>query len=108
MAVRISGLREVDRAFRQMDKDAAKALRVAMVDAARPVAATAKDLLGEGSKRFEGFLKRGSSVVGDVHREVSEVAGAITPVPGGIGPLTIAMLMANTLRAAELRLVRGR
>ncbi len=64
--------------------------------------ATAKDLLG--AKRFEGFLKRGSAVVGDVHPEVSEVAGAITPVPGGVGPLTVAMLMANTLRAAELRL----
>jgi methylenetetrahydrofolate dehydrogenase (NADP+)/methenyltetrahydrofolate cyclohydrolase len=64
--------------------------------------ATAKDLLA--AKRFEGFLKRGSAVVGDVHPEVSEVAGAITPVPGGVGPLTVAMLMANTLRAAELRL----
>ena len=64
--------------------------------------ATAKDLLG--AKRFDGFLKRGSAVVGDVHPEVSEVAGAVTPVPGGVGPLTVAMLMANTLRAAELRL----
>lgn len=64
--------------------------------------ATAKDLLG--SKRFEGFLKRGSGVVGDVHPEVLEVAGAVTPVPGGVGPLTVAMLMANTLRAAELRM----
>jgi methylenetetrahydrofolate dehydrogenase (NADP+)/methenyltetrahydrofolate cyclohydrolase len=61
----------------------------------------AKDLLG--TKRFEGFLKRGAAVVGDVHPEVSEIAGAITPVPGGVGPLTVAMLMANTLRAAELR-----
>lgn len=68
-------------------------------------AAIARDLLGEGSKRFQGFLKRGSSVVGDVHPDASEIAGAITPVPGGVGPLTIAMLMANTLTAAELRLV---
>jgi len=63
--------------------------------------AAAKELLG--AKRFESFLKRGSAVVGDVHPEVSEVAGAITPVPGGVGPLTVAMLMSNTLRAAELR-----
>ena len=68
-------------------------------------AALAKDLLGgETSKRFAGFLKRGSAVVGDVHPEVSEVAGALTPVPGGVGPLTIALLMSNTLKAAELRL----
>jgi methylenetetrahydrofolate dehydrogenase (NADP+)/methenyltetrahydrofolate cyclohydrolase len=39
-----------------------------------------------------------------VHPEVADVAGALTPVPGGVGPLTIAMLMANTIRAAELRL----
>jgi methylenetetrahydrofolate dehydrogenase (NADP+)/methenyltetrahydrofolate cyclohydrolase len=54
-------------------------------------------------KREETFLAKGSTLVGDVHPEVAEVAGAITPVPGGIGPLTIAMLMANTLKAAVLR-----
>ena len=43
-------------------------------------------------------------LVGDVHPEVAATAGALTPVPGGVGPLTIAMLMANTVRAAELRL----
>jgi methylenetetrahydrofolate dehydrogenase (NADP+)/methenyltetrahydrofolate cyclohydrolase len=42
-------------------------------------------------------------VVGDVHREVITVAGALTPVPGGVGPMTIAMVLANTLKAAELR-----
>jgi methylenetetrahydrofolate dehydrogenase (NADP+)/methenyltetrahydrofolate cyclohydrolase len=43
-------------------------------------------------------------LVGDVHfGEVSEVAGAITPVPGGVGPMTIAMLMENTLRASQAR-----
>jgi methylenetetrahydrofolate dehydrogenase (NADP+)/methenyltetrahydrofolate cyclohydrolase len=42
-------------------------------------------------------------LIGDVHPEVTEVAGAITPVPGGIGPLTIAMLMSNTVKAAMLR-----
>ncbi len=46
---------------------------------------------------------RGYRLVGDVaYDEVKEVAGAITPVPGGVGPMTIAMLMNNTLRAAEL------
>jgi methylenetetrahydrofolate dehydrogenase (NADP+)/methenyltetrahydrofolate cyclohydrolase len=54
-------------------------------------------------KREETFLAKGSTLVGDVHPEVAEVAGAITPVPGGIGPLTIAMLMANTVKAAQLR-----
>jgi len=54
-------------------------------------------------KREEAFLNRGSTLVGDVHPEVAEVAGAITPVPGGVGPLTIAMLMANTVKAAKLR-----
>ncbi len=41
--------------------------------------------------------------MGDVHPEVAEVAGAITPVPGGVGPLTIAMLMFNTVKAAKMR-----
>jgi methylenetetrahydrofolate dehydrogenase (NADP+) / methenyltetrahydrofolate cyclohydrolase len=54
-------------------------------------------------KREQAFAKNGSALVGDVHPEVAEIAGAITPVPGGVGPLTIAMLMANTLRAAKLR-----
>jgi 5,10-methylene-tetrahydrofolate dehydrogenase/methenyl tetrahydrofolate cyclohydrolase len=47
--------------------------------------------------------KSGSRLVGDVaFEEVKEVAGAITPVPGGVGPMTIAMLLKNTLRGAEL------
>jgi methylenetetrahydrofolate dehydrogenase (NADP+)/methenyltetrahydrofolate cyclohydrolase len=54
-------------------------------------------------KREETFAAKGSTLVGDVHPEVAEVAGAITPVPGGVGPLTIAMLMANTVKAAKLR-----
>jgi methylenetetrahydrofolate dehydrogenase (NADP+)/methenyltetrahydrofolate cyclohydrolase len=53
--------------------------------------------------REETFLTKGSTLVGDVHPEVAEIAGAITPVPGGVGPLTIAMLMANTVKAAKLR-----
>jgi len=54
-------------------------------------------------KREETFRKKGSTLVGDVHPEVAEVAGAITPVPGGVGPLTIAMLMFNTVKAARMR-----
>src|ERR1700733_507180 len=54
-------------------------------------------------KREESFRTKGSTLVGDVHPEVAEVAGAITPVPGGVGPLTIAMLMANTVKAAKMR-----
>ena len=54
-------------------------------------------------ERLQVFNKKGSVLVGDVHPEVVSVAGALTPVPGGVGPLTIAMLMANTVRAAELR-----
>jgi methylenetetrahydrofolate dehydrogenase (NADP+)/methenyltetrahydrofolate cyclohydrolase len=46
--------------------------------------------------------KTGTRLVGDVHfPSASQVAGAITPVPGGVGPMTIAMLMKNTLKAAE-------
>jgi 5,10-methylene-tetrahydrofolate dehydrogenase/methenyl tetrahydrofolate cyclohydrolase len=46
--------------------------------------------------------KRGYRLVGDVaFEEAKEVAAAITPVPGGVGPMTIAMLLANTLRAAQ-------
>jgi len=55
------------------------------------------------SADWEKFDDRGYVVVGDVHPEVAEVAGAMTPVPGGVGPLTIGMLMANTLVAARLR-----
>ncbi len=53
------------------------------------------------------FHEKGSVLVGDVHPGVAEVAGAITPVPGGVGPLTIAMLMSNTVKAARLRRARG-
>jgi methylenetetrahydrofolate dehydrogenase (NADP+) / methenyltetrahydrofolate cyclohydrolase len=55
------------------------------------------------TKREETFQKKGSVLIGDVHPEVAEVAGALTPVPGGVGPLTIAMLMFNTVKAAKMR-----
>ena len=53
--------------------------------------------------RLAQFEKRGALLVGDVHPDVAEVAGALTPVPGGVGPLTIALLLRNTLKAAQAR-----
>ncbi len=55
------------------------------------------------AKREATFAKRGSTIVGDIHPEAFELAGAYTPVPGGVGLLTIAMLMSNTVRAAKMR-----
>ena len=55
------------------------------------------------AKREETFRKKGSTLIGDVHPEVAEVAGALTPVPGGVGPLTIAMRVFNTVKAARMR-----
>ena len=59
--------------------------------------------LRESSAKRQTFDRKGSVLVGDVHPEVEQVAGAITPVPGGVGPLTIAMVLRNTITAAELR-----
>lgn len=61
-----------------------------------------------GSRKRAQFDEKGSVLVGDVHPEVEEVAGALTPVPGGVGPLTIAMVLRNTVTAAELRKDKGR
>jgi methylenetetrahydrofolate dehydrogenase (NADP+)/methenyltetrahydrofolate cyclohydrolase len=66
-------------------------------------AEVAERLFPEGHPRLAVFRAKGSVLVGDVHPEVAEVAGAMTPVPGGVGPLTITMLMRNTLRAARAR-----
>ena len=63
-------------------------------------------LFGEGSARAASLDKKGTTVVGDIHPGVWEVAGAMTPVPGGVGPLTIALLLKNTLVAAESRAAR--
>ena len=58
----------------------------------------------EAEKRLEVVEKRGATLVGDVNpSEAAEVAGMLTPVPGGVGLLTVAMLMKNTLKAARLR-----
>ena len=65
-------------------------------------AASASDLLPP--ERRGELAQKGYALVGDVHApSVREVAGALTPVPGGVGPLTIAMLMSNTVRAAALQ-----
>jgi methylenetetrahydrofolate dehydrogenase (NADP+)/methenyltetrahydrofolate cyclohydrolase len=70
-------------------------------------AAAVRALFPAGSPRIADFERRGSVVVGDVHPAVVDVAGALTPVPGGVGPLTIAMLLKNTTAAAQARLSGG-
>ncbi|MGC2331110.1 MAG: bifunctional 5,10-methylenetetrahydrofolate dehydrogenase/5,10-methenyltetrahydrofolate cyclohydrolase [Candidatus Acidiferrales bacterium] len=66
-------------------------------------AAEAGRIFAKFPAKLESFRAKGSILVGDVHPEVVEVAGAYTPVPGGVGPLTIAMLMSNTVKAARMR-----
>jgi len=67
-------------------------------------AADLERLFGDNPKKKAAFEKNGFTQVGDVNpREVAEVAGHLTPVPGGVGPLTIAMLMKNTLTAMKMR-----
>jgi methylenetetrahydrofolate dehydrogenase (NADP+)/methenyltetrahydrofolate cyclohydrolase len=66
-------------------------------------AAQAERIFANFPERLAKFREKGSILVGDVHPDVSNVAGAYTPVPGGVGPLTIAMLMSNTVKAARLR-----
>jgi methylenetetrahydrofolate dehydrogenase (NADP+) / methenyltetrahydrofolate cyclohydrolase len=63
----------------------------------------ARGLFVADSPRLADFERRGAIVVGDVHPSVADVAGALTPVPGGVGPLTIAMLLRNTVTAAKAR-----
>ena len=61
-------------------------------------------LFPQDEKRQRGFEAKGYFVIGDVdYRSVLPIAGAITPVPGGVGPMTVAMLLANTLKSARLR-----
>jgi methylenetetrahydrofolate dehydrogenase (NADP+)/methenyltetrahydrofolate cyclohydrolase len=66
-------------------------------------AATVERLFAPDSPKRRQFAEKGSVLVGDVHPGVEGVAGALTPVPGGIGPLTIAMVLRNTITAAEAR-----
>jgi methylenetetrahydrofolate dehydrogenase (NADP+)/methenyltetrahydrofolate cyclohydrolase len=70
-------------------------------------AADARKIFANDPAKLAQFHDKGAVLVGDVHPGVAEVAGAITPVPGGVGPLTIAMLMSNTVKAARLRRGRG-
>lgn len=65
--------------------------------------AQAAQLFTNFPDRLARFREKGFTVVGDVHPDAARVAGALTPVPGGVGPLTIAMLMSNTVKAARLR-----
>jgi len=62
-----------------------------------------KKYFAGNQKREQEFAQKGFTLVGDVHPNAAEVAGALTPVPGGVGKLTIAMLMANTVKATKLR-----
>jgi len=65
-------------------------------------------IYGAGSDKLEQLAQKGSVLLGDVHPlQVAEVAGAYTPAPGGVGPLTIAMLMSNTVAAAERKLLKS-
>jgi methylenetetrahydrofolate dehydrogenase (NADP+)/methenyltetrahydrofolate cyclohydrolase len=66
-------------------------------------AAEAESLLKNFPQRLEKFSAKGSVLVGDVHPDAINTAGALTPVPGGVGPMTITMLMSNTIKAAKLR-----
>jgi len=63
-----------------------------------------EEIFAGDAAREKTFREKGSVLVGDVHPRVAEIAGAITPVPGGVGLLTVAMLMANTVAATEMRL----
>jgi methylenetetrahydrofolate dehydrogenase (NADP+)/methenyltetrahydrofolate cyclohydrolase len=63
----------------------------------------AESVFANFPERLAEFHKKGTAIVGDVHPDVVNVAGALTPVPGGVGPLTIAMLMSNTVKAARVR-----
>jgi methylenetetrahydrofolate dehydrogenase (NADP+)/methenyltetrahydrofolate cyclohydrolase len=66
-------------------------------------ASEAAELLSNFPERLEKFRAKGNLLVGDVHPGAAEVAGALSPVPGGVGPMTITMLMSNTVKAARLR-----
>jgi len=63
-----------------------------------------KQIFGEGSKKHNDFLQKKNIIVGDFHPDSYQRAGLYTPVPGGVGPLTIAMLLRNTLQAARIQL----
>jgi methylenetetrahydrofolate dehydrogenase (NADP+)/methenyltetrahydrofolate cyclohydrolase len=68
----------------------------------------AESLLRNFPARLAKFREKGSVLVGDVHPDAVNSAGALTPVPGGVGPMTITMLMSNTVKAARLRRGKAR
>jgi methylenetetrahydrofolate dehydrogenase (NADP+)/methenyltetrahydrofolate cyclohydrolase len=71
-------------------------------------ATEANRLLANFPQRLEKFRAKGSVLIGDVHPDAVNTAGALTPVPGGVGPMTITMLMSNTVKAAKLRRLSSR
>jgi methylenetetrahydrofolate dehydrogenase (NADP+) / methenyltetrahydrofolate cyclohydrolase len=113
-----SKTRELPATVRQADLVVAAMGRPAMItpDYIRPGAAVidvginrvtdpsqAEKFFANFPERLAEFRAKGTALVGDVHPDVAGVAGALTPVPGGVGPLTIAMLMSNTVKASRLR-----
>ncbi len=66
-------------------------------------AAEAEKLLKNFPARMAKFREKGNVLIGDVHPDAVFTAGAVSPVPGGVGPMTITMLMSNTVKAAKLR-----
>lgn len=113
-----SKTRDLKETVRRADIVAAAMGRAAMVtpDYIRPGAtvidvgqnvitdrAEAERIFANFPEKLEAFRAKGSVLVGDVHPDVGNTAGAFTPVPGGVGPLTIAMLMSNTVKAARMR-----
>jgi methylenetetrahydrofolate dehydrogenase (NADP+)/methenyltetrahydrofolate cyclohydrolase len=71
-------------------------------------AAEAESLLKNFPQRLEKFRAKGNVLIGDVHPDAVNTAGALSPVPGGVGPMTITMLMSNTVKAAKLRRMGGK
>src|SRR6202011_5633259 len=68
----------------------------------------AETLLHNFPARLQKFREKGAVLVGDVHPDAVNTAGALTPVPGGVGPMTITMLMSNTVKASRLRRGKAR
>jgi methylenetetrahydrofolate dehydrogenase (NADP+) / methenyltetrahydrofolate cyclohydrolase len=68
----------------------------------------AESLLRNFPARLQKFREKGAVLIGDVHPDAVNTAGALTPVPGGVGPMTITMLMSNTVKAARLRRGKSR
>jgi len=66
-------------------------------------ASEAARLLHNFPERLEKFRAKGNALIGDVHPDAVQIAGSLSPVPGGVGPMTITMLMSNTVKAARLR-----